>query len=68
MFSNMKDNDEVVENICILFSELVEYGKYRQSIPDNFSSFQERSLSGSFHDFDTQKPVWNSQIDTIEVL
>ena len=25
-FSNMKDNDEVVENICILFSELVEYG------------------------------------------
>ena len=68
MFSNMKDNDEVVENICILFSELVEYGKYRQSIRDNFSSFQERSLSSSFHDFDTQKPVWNSQIDTIEVL
>ena len=27
LFSNMKDNDEVVENICILFSELVEYGR-----------------------------------------
>ena len=25
--SNMKTNDEVVENICVLFSELVEYGK-----------------------------------------
>ncbi|XP_068695126.1 uncharacterized protein [Montipora foliosa] len=24
-YNNMKDNDEVVENICILFSELVEY-------------------------------------------
>lgn len=23
----MKSNDEVVENICVLFSELVEYGK-----------------------------------------
>ena len=23
----MKTNDEVVENICVLFSELVEYGK-----------------------------------------
>ena len=26
----MKDNDEVVENICILFSELVEYGMWKQ--------------------------------------
>lgn len=25
----MKNNDEVVENICVLFSELVEYGKSR---------------------------------------
>jgi len=24
----MKTNDEVVENICVLFSELVEYGKF----------------------------------------
>lgn len=24
---NIKENDEVVENICILFSELVDYGK-----------------------------------------
>lgn len=27
LFSNMKINDEVVENICVFFFELVEYGK-----------------------------------------
>ena len=25
--SNLKTNDEVVENICVLFTELEEYGK-----------------------------------------